>query len=375
MTYLNEFNKISWDDIKLDINATTRQQVLIALNKKKPDFNDFLALLSPVASDFLAIMVNKSLEITRKRFGSVMQMFIPLYLSNKCSNICTYCGYSLNNKVPRKSLNIEEIKQEVDAIKKMGFDHILLVTGEAGNIGTDYFAKALEVIKPHFSHISLESQPLAEAEYARLKQLGLDAVFVYQESYNQHCYKSYHLYGKKTNFNYRLETPDRIGKSGVDKIGLGFLIGLSDQWRTEAAIMANHLDYLEKSYWKCRYSISLPRLRPTKANQTSNSYITNKQLLQLICAYRIYNNTVEISLSTRESPELRDFLLPLGVTSISACSKTSPGGYAQNKNDKANLEQFTISDDRSINDIMQSIKKAGLDPVKKDWDYFYTASN
>ena len=373
MTYHNEFNKISWNEVNLAINSSSTQQVVTALSKNKLDFNDFLALISPAASSFLEQMVDRSLKLTRQRFGNVMQLFIPLYLSNKCSNICTYCGYSLNNKVPRKSLNIEEVKQEVKAIKKMGFDHILLVTGEAGNIATDYFAEVLEVIKPYFSHISLESQPLAETEYRRLKKLGLDAVFVYQETYNRDCYKSYHLYGKKTNFDYRLETPDRIGKAGIDKIGLGFLMGLSSQWRAEAAVMINHLDYLEKHYWKARYSISLPRLRPAKDSKINNSYISNKQLLQLICAFRIYNNNVEISLSTRESPKLRDFLIPLGVTSMSACSKTTPGGYVQTNN--TDLEQFSISDDRSVDDISQAIKQAGIEPIKKDWDCFASATN
>jgi 2-iminoacetate synthase len=241
---------------------------------------------------------------------------------------------------------------------------VLLVTGEANQtVGVDFIAHAVELLKPYFSNISVEVQPLDREEYETLINAGVYAVLVYQETYHRANYKIYHPKGKKSNFAYRLETPDRLGLAGVHKIGLGVLLGLED-WRVDSFFTALHIDYLQKKYWKTKYSVSFPRLRPAVGMQNPNHPVSNKQLVQLICAYRLFNEDLELSSSTREKASFRDRLFRLGITSTSAGSRTNPGGYASN----GALEQFEIDDTRSPAEVAAAIKKMGLEPVWKDWE-------
>lgn len=362
------FDQYNWEDVKRKILDKQSNDVVNALNKSGTlDIEDFLALISPSAMPFLEQMAQKSRQITRKRFGNTIQMYIPLYLSNECQNICTYCGFSFTNKIPRITLSDEEILKEARIIKQMGFDHILLVTGEANQtVGVEYLKNAIELLKPFFSNISIEVQPLEQQEYETLRSEGLHAVLVYQETYNEENYKLHHPKGKKSNFEYRLDTPDRLAASGIHKIGLGVLIGLED-WRVDSFFTALHLTYLEKKYWRSKYSISFPRLRPFSGGLEPKVVMNDKELLQLICAYRIFNEHVELSLSTRESMLFRDNVIPLGITTISAGSKTEPGGYA---NESEHLKQFEISDERSASDMAALIQSKGLVPVWKDWDNY-----
>ncbi|WP_330926903.1 2-iminoacetate synthase ThiH [Candidatus Sororendozoicomonas aggregata] len=369
MAFLTTFNQLDWHDIKLRIAGKTAKDVRQALVSQRLTHEHFLALISPAAEPYLEAMAQKSMQLTRQRFGNTIQLFVPLYLSNKCTNICTYCGFSIGNKIRRKTLTMAELDQEVAALKALGFDHILLVTGEAkGTVGSPYFREVIKRLRPHFSHISIEVQPLEQNEYELLMAEGLDAVLVYQETYHRQAYASYHLKGAKTDFDYRLNTADRLGKAGIDKIGIGALIGLED-WRTDAAFVAAHLDYLEKNYWRTRYSLSFPRLRPCEGEFQPVSVISDRQLVQLICAYRLFNPEVDLSLSTRESAAFRDNVLPLGITTISAYSSTQPGGYA-NRESTA-LEQFSIDDGRHPSDIAKVVQKMGLEPVWKDWSPCY----
>jgi 2-iminoacetate synthase len=288
-----------------------------------------------------------------------------MYLSNECQNICTYCGFSLDNKIRRRTLTDAEILREAQAIKAMGYDHILLVTGEANRtVGLDYFKKAIELIRPHFSQISLEVQPLDQADYEALIPYGLNTVLVYQETYHREEYKTHHPKGKKSNFGYRLETPDRLGRAGIHKIGLGALIGLED-WRTDSFFTALHLNYLERTYWQTKYTLSFPRLRPFSGGLEPKVAMSDRELVQLICAYRILDEEVELSISTRESEYFRKHIIKLGITSISAGSKTNPGGYEV---EPQSLEQFEISDDRSPAEVAAMIREQGYEPVWKDWD-------
>ena len=368
MSFVEQIKQLHWDDLKLSIASKTTTDVEQALATERLTHNQFLALISPAAEPYLEAMAHKSMQLTRKRFGNTVQMYIPLYLSNKCTNICSYCGFSLDNKIRRKTLSMEELDQEVIAIKKMGFDHILLVTGEAqGTVGVEYFKQVIARIRSHFSHISIEVQPLEQDEYQELMKLGLDAVLVYQETYHRKAYEGYHLRGSKMDYYYRLDTADRLGRAGIDKIGVGALIGLED-WRTDAAYVAAHLDYLEKTYWRTRYSVSFPRLRPCEGEFQPKSIISDRQLVQLMCAYRLFKPEAELSLSTRESAAFRDNVLPLGITTMSAYSSTHPGGYADdNIHDKADLEQFEIDDDRRPEEVARAIKAKGLEAVWKDW--------
>lgn len=360
-----------WSTVKEKIYACTHLDVQIALIKKHRTINDFLALLSPAASPFLEQMAQMSQNLTQQRFGKTILLYAPLYLSNECQNICTYCGFSLDNKIKRKTLSNIEIITEALVLKDMGVNHVLLVSGEANKtVGIDYFKNAVQLLRPHFANISIEVQPLSTEEYSILHQIGVHSVLVYQETYHQEVYKEYHRKGKKSNFEFRLDTPDRIGKAGLHKIGLGVLLGLED-WRVDSFFNALHIDYLQKTYWQTKYSVSFPRLRPAEGTVEPNFIMEDKELLQLICAYRLWNEDLEISISTRENEKFRNHIIPLGTTTMSAGSKTNPGGYSV---DKESLEQFETSDERSMETIKEIIRNTGYDPVMKDWENVFSTS-
>jgi 2-iminoacetate synthase len=362
------FDTYQWNTIEQEIYSFTALDVENVLAKDKITLTDFKVLISPAALPFVEQMAQRSAALTKKRFGKTMQMYIPMYLSNECQNICTYCGFSLTNKIRRKTLSEKEILTEVAYIKSLGYDHILLVTGEANStVGVSYLKNAIRLIKDHFSNISIEVQPLGQEEYEILIEEGLYAVLVYQETYHKETYKTHHPKGKKSNFDYRMDTPDRLGKAGVHKIGIGALFGLED-WRVDSFYTAMHLKYLQKTYWKTKYSISFPRLRPHEGDVQPKLEMTDADLVQLICAYRLLDEDVELSMSTRESEKFRNNIIHLGITSISAASKTNPGGYVV---DPQSLEQFEISDERSTEEIKNMIQSQGYEVVWKDWDKIF----
>lgn len=365
MSFKEVFNSYNWEAVKTKIYSAKSKDVELVLQKDIIDLEDFAVLLSPAAASFLPEMIKKSQWLTQQRFGKNINIYAPLYLSNECKNICTYCGFSFDNKIKRKTLNDKEILQEAKYLKNKGFEHILLVTGEDNqNVHSQYIAHAVKLLSPLFANISIEVQPLELEEYQMLHLHNVYAVLVYQETYHQEVYKTYHPKGKKSNFYYRLETPDRIGKAGIHKIGLGVLLGLED-WRVDSFFCALHLDYLQKKYWKTKYSISFPRLRPAVGAIKENVHLTDEELKQLVCAYRLFNPDVELSLSTRERAELRDELIEIGFTTISAESKTNPGGYVV---EPQSLEQFEIDDNRSLEEIKQMLQSKGYEPLMKDWE-------
>ena len=359
------FDLHDWDALEKEIYDFSENDVQTVLSKSKITLDDFKVLISPAAKPFIEEMAQRSNHLTKKRFGNTMQMYIPMYLSNECQNICTYCGFSMTNKIKRKTLTDNEILKEVAHIKGLGYDHILLVTGEANrSVGVYYLKNAIKLIRKNFSNISIEVQPLDQAEYEELIAEGLYAVLVYQETYHKATYKTHHPKGKKSNFDYRLDTPDRLGKAGIHKIGIGALFGLED-WRVDSFYTALHLKYLQKNYWKTKYSISFPRLRPHQGKVQPKVEMTDSDLVQLICAYRLLDEDVELSMSTREDVNFRNNIIHLGITSISAESKTNPGGYAV---DPQSLEQFEISDERNTAEIEEMIKSQGYEVVWKDWE-------
>jgi len=362
-------DQYSWEEVQTKIYGTSDQDVRRALNKGHLTLSDFIALISPAATPYLEQMAVKTQQVTQRRFGKTIQLYAPLYLSNECQNICTYCGFSMDNKIRRKTLNNTELLLEAMALKSMGVNHVLLVSGEANKtVEVNYFLQAIALLKPHFSQISIEVQPLDQVEYQLLQAAGVYAVLVYQETYHREVYKKYHPKGKKSNFDYRLDTPDRIGQAGIHKIGLGVLLGLED-WRVDSFFTAAHISYLQKNYWQTRYSISFPRLRPAVGSVAPNFHLSDKHLLQLICAYRLWNENLEISISTRENESFRDHIIPIGVTTMSAASKTNPGGYVV---DPQALEQFEVSDERDMETIKNQIRKMGYSPVMKDWESTYS---
>lgn len=370
ITFKDVFEQYDWEAVHKKIQSVTCGDVEYALAKSGRTVDDFLVLISPAAAPYLEQMAQMSRALTQKRFGRTIQMYAPMYLSNECQNICTYCGFSLDNKLKRKTLNDSEILQETEALKQAGFNHVLLVTGEANyTVNINYFLNAIGLIRKSFANISVEVQPLSTEEYELLHRAGVHTVLVYQETYHREVYKQYHPKGKKSNFDFRLETPDRVGTAGIHKIGLGVLLGLED-WRTDSFFTALHLDYLQKKYWQSRYSVSFPRLRPAEGIIEPNFIMDDKDMVQLICAYRLWNEDLEISVSTRENEKFRDNIISIGATSMSAGSKTNPGGYVV---DTQSLEQFETSDERSAAEVAGVITAAGYEPVWKDWDKIYTS--
>ena len=369
MSYYDTILRYDWETTRRAIYAKNDADVERALAAERPTMDDFAALVSPAADKYLGEMASKSYATTRRRFGNVMQLYVPLYLANICQNHCVYCGFNCTNKIHRAILTPEEIHAEAQAIKRDPFQHILLVTGEAPRSSSvQYLADSMKIMQRYFEQISIEVQPLDTDEYRLLKDYGLHAVYVYQETYNRDRYPVYHLRGKKTNYRYRLETPDRLCEAGVHKVGLGNLIGLED-WRTEAYFTALHLRYLENRYWRTKYSVAFPRLRPYVGEDGFNPEhpASERNLFQLICAYRLHSEDVELSISTRESADFRDRVMPFGVTVISAGSKTTPGGYAHPNRE---LEQWSINDNRTPREVEAAVRAKGLDPVWKDWSFF-----
>lgn len=348
------------------------KDVVHAIEKEHADIKDLAALLSPEAEQLLPRMAARSRDITARRFGQITQLYAPLYLSNICINRCTYCGFAADNKIPRKVLTIEEAEKEAVILFERGFQHILLVTGEAPKAaGVGYLEEVAVRLRNRFAALSIEVQPLETAEYARLFKAGITAVAVYQETYDRIVYDQVHLAGKKQDYTYRLATPARAAAGGMREIGIGSLLGLSD-WRAEGLALGLHLFWLRKHFWKTSFTVSFPRLRPAAGSFKPLVQVSEKNLSQLIFALRIFDPDVGLVLSTREEASFRDGMLGLGPTRYSAGSCTAPGGYSNKDSDG---EQFQIGDERSIFEVAASIAARGLDPVCKDWDKVFQTEN
>lgn len=338
-------------------------------NGTRIDPEDFAVLISPAAAPRIEEMAALSRYFTQQRFGKIISMYIPMYVSNACTNKCIYCGFNHDNAFYRTTLTPDQVKSECEAIKRLGpFENLLIVSGEYPSLcGIDYLEKVLDVCRPYFHNLTIEVQPMRAADYARLTKAGLNGVVCFQETYHRAAYKTYHPRGMKSHFDWRLNGFDRMGEAGVHKIGMGALLGLED-WRGDAVMLARHLRYLQQNYWRTRYSVNFPRMRPSESGFQPKSLITDAQLAQLTFAFRIFDHDVDISFSTREAPYYRDNICTLGVTSMSAGSKTEPGGYATSPDA---LEQFEVSDNRSPLEVAEAIRNAGYDPVWKDWDAIF----
>lgn len=366
--FSEELLNISWEETSERIAQMTENDVRRALSKERCDVNDFMAMVSPAAEPFLEQMARLSRKYTEERFGRTMSMFIPLYITNSCSNSCVYCGFHRSNPMTRIILTPEQIENEYKAIKKLApFENILLVTGEnPAKAGVPYLAKAIEIAKKYFSNIKIEVMPLKTEEYYELTKHGLNGVICFQETYHRENYKLYHPAGMKSNFEWRVNGFDRMGLAGVHSIGMGALLGLEKEWRTDVVMMARHLRYLQKHYWKTKYSVNFPRMRPAQNEGfRPNCFVSDRELAQVTFAMRIFDHDVDISYSTREPQFIRDNMCSLGVTTMSAESKVNPGGYYTYPQA---LEQFTVSDDRTAVEINRRLKELGREPVWKDWD-------
>ena len=360
--------KIDWDATTEAIYAKSDADVRRALAKNHLDVEDFMALISPAAEPYLETMAQLSYRYTRERFGNTMQIFIPLYITNSCTNSCVYCGFHVSNPMKRTILTEEEMVNEYKAIKKLGpFENLLIVTGENPvKAGVPYIARSLDLARPYFSNLKIEVMPLSVEEYEELTHHGMNGEICFQETYHKANYNIYHPRGMKANFEWRVNGFDRMGQAGVHSIGMGVLVGLEKEWRTDITMMAHHLRYLQKHYWKTKYSFNFPRMRPSEnGGFQPNVVMSDRELAQVTFATRIFDHDVDISYSTRESASFRNHMARLGVTTMSAESKTDPGGYYSYPQA---LEQFHVSDERKTGEVAAALRALGIEPVWKDWD-------
>jgi len=325
-----------------------------------------LALISPAAEAFLEETAQLAHRLTVQRFGRTIQLYAPLYLSNFCEGTCLYCGYKATNQFERTRLTIDQALADADILTSEGFRHILLVSGnDPEYITIDYLAALAEKLKTKFSSISVEIYQMSQSDYRTLFKAGIDGVTLYQETYDRKTYTHFHPAGPKSDYDYRLDTPDRFASAGMRRIGLGVLLGLAD-WRLDTLALAEHADYLMKQYWRSQVSFSFPRLRPALNVGGEFEYLlSDKNLVQMMLALRLCFADAGIVLSTRERADLRDKLVKLCVTRMSAGSKTNPGGYS-GKLDSA--RQFEIDDTRTPAEVATMIKSTGFEAVWKDWD-------
>lgn len=336
------------------------------ISKKNISEQDLLHLLQPLPIDQLELMAQKSHAMTKQNFGQVINLYAPLYLSNYCINYCKYCGFHVHNKINRKQLNEDEIHAELKSLYQKGFRHIVLLTGESPSKATiNYLQKAANIALEYMSQVSIEVYPLALEEYQSLNKLGVTGLTLYQEIYDQKCYSKYHVSGPKKNYIYRITAADRAAQSNFKQINIGVLLGLNDPIK-EVFLTAMHLKYLEQTYPWLELTISFPRITMANSDFTPPFQVSDRQLVQFITAIRLFSPRTGINLSTRESRLLRDNLIPLGITRMSAESKTTVGGYASPEH--SGNEQFQIHDDRPLIDIIKEIKKKGYQPILKDWE-------
>ncbi len=366
------------DRIKVKLRDVTTKQVKALLDSINsggiPQTDDIAILTSPAAGELLEPMAQLAKDITLRRFGRTIQMYAPLYISNHCSNSCVYCGFNVHNKISRRTSGREEILSEARLLKNKHISQLLLVSGECpAEVGIDLLEKTAGDLKGLFPSLSIEIYPLDTPEYRRLYDAGIDGLAIYQETYDQEIYSMVHPAGPKRDYQYRLGAPERGAAAGFRQIGIGSLLGLNN-WRVESYYLMQHAAYLMKHHWKSQISISFPRLRPAAGGYSPDYPVSDRELVQMICAFRLLLPDAGLVLSTREPAELRDHLIGLGITRMSAGSKTAPGGYldkTDNKPDEygpAAEGQFNVSDDRPVKEVAQSIRAKGYDTVWKDWD-------
>jgi 2-iminoacetate synthase len=392
VSFAKEFNVSVGEALAARSRVVGLGQARDAIRKSELSISDFAVLLSPAASELLELLGQRSRQLTQQRFGKVIRLFAPLYLSNECVNNCRYCGFSRDNPILRVTLTPEEVREEARALDSQGFRNILLVAGEHPKfVSNNYLAECVRAVQEVVPSISLEVGPMETSEYRPLVQSGAEGLVVYQETYDRAVYQEMHTAGPKRDFEWRLATPERAYTAGFRRLGIGALYGLAD-WRYEAICLAAHAQYLLRNCWKAWLTISLPRLRPCAGEFQPLTHMTDREMAQLVCAFRLMFPDVGLVLSTRESPRLRDGLLPLGITLMSAGSHTEPGGYTGAGRHKLHhtkggrivelgasewaaageqahaTGQFDIADERSASEVADTIRRLGYEPVWKDWD-------
>ncbi|MFZ5986273.1 MAG: 2-iminoacetate synthase ThiH [Bacillota bacterium] len=364
MSFYEKYLKYKDFDFEGFFDRLTDHQVITAINKERPGELDFLALLSDKAGKYLEQMAQMSRQLTIQHFGKVIFLYTPLYLANFCVNQCVYCGFNMTNRITRKKLSMDEVEKEAKTISATGLRHILILTGESRlETPVGYIRDCVKVLKNYFRSITIEVYPLEEKEYAELIDAGVDGLTIYQEVYNEDTYRELHLKGPKQNYRYRLDAPERACRASMRSVNIGALLGLDD-WRSEAFLTGLHADYLQNKYLDTEISVSLPRMRPHSGQFKPKFNVEDRSLVQIMLALRLFMPRAGITVSTRERAELRDNLIGLGVTKMSAGSSTEVGGHTLKDKSEG---QFDISDPRSVEEMKQIIYKKGYQPVFKDW--------
>ncbi|MBK1811475.1 2-iminoacetate synthase ThiH [Clostridium sp. YIM B02505] len=349
------------------LNNVTEDRIAHILKKDRISKEDFLSLLSPVAEKFLEPMAQKAHNLTMSNFGKSVVLYTPLYISNYCVNRCAYCSYNLDNSINRQKLTMDEIEKECKIIYESGLRHVILLTGESRfHSPVSYIKDAVKIMKKYFNSIAIEIYPLEEAEYRELVEAGVDALTIYQETYDMEVYDKIHLGGPKKDYRFRLETPERACKAGIRGIGVGALYGLTD-WRKEAYLSGLHAKYIEDNFPHMEMNISIPRIRPHAGSFTDLQEISDRNLVQIMLASKLFLPRAGINMTTRESAEFRDNLIPLGVTKMSAGVSTEIGGHTKEKESKGD-GQFEISDTRTVEEIKNMLSSKGYCAVLKDWE-------
>jgi 2-iminoacetate synthase len=368
VAFLEELALWPADRIRELVRAATPEDVTRALNRERLTGEDLAALLSPEAGLQLEAMAQAAKRLTRRYFGRVISLYAPIYLSNVCASDCIYCGYAVRSTSPgkRRTLKAAEIRAECASLTAYGFQNVLLLTGDAPLIvPVRYIAEAVTIAREYFPSVSVEVYALDQADYEQLVAQGLEGVTLFMETYHRETYSRVHLHGKKQDYEYRLGASERAGRAGARRLGLGALLGLYD-WRLDGFWTALHARYLQKECWQSAITVSFPRLKGSSPRFTVPHLLVDREFVQLILATRLFLPEAGINLSTREPAGLRDGLIPLGVTIMSAGSSTRPGGYSQGSSDI--LEQFATVDNRSPAEVAAAIRRAGYDPVWKDFD-------
>lgn len=362
---------ISFKDSYRDFNfqgfldSVDRRKVESILCKDSLAELDFIALLSDAASQYIEPMAQKAFELTRRHFGNVVFLFTPMYLSNFCDNCCKYCSFARHNPISRKQLSMEEVRREAEKISDTGIRHILLLTGESRRNATiDYLKESIGIIKKYFPSIGIEVYPLTQSEYGLLISLGIDSLTIYQEVYDQNIYHRLHEGGPKEDYEFRLEAPDRACRQNIHAVTIGALFGLND-FRIESFFTALHLKYLQDTFPAIEFAVSLPRIRPFVNGYRIEHPVNDREFVRLLLAFRLFAPTVGITISTREKPQLRDAIVPLGVTKMSGGVSTAVGGHSE----ESSTTQFEIADTRTVDEIKTSLLRLGYQPVMHDWNY------
>lgn len=369
MTFLDHFCRIDQGAIARRIAAVTPEQVRAVLSRSQWDRADFEVLISPAAQPFLEEMAHLARQQTLLRFGKTIRLYAPIYLSNECVNQCAYCGFNARNQIARRTLSVGEALTECQFLHDQGFRHLLLVSGEAPHrLSIDDIAAIAQAIRPLFEALSIEIYPLDATGYARLSDAGVTGIALYQETFDTDVYKTVHK-GPKADFEFRINAIERAAQAGFRELGIGALLGLAD-YRVDLVMLVEQANYLMKHYWRSQIAISFPRLREAVGLVNVEHPVSDLELAQAVFALRLVLPDADLVLSTRESPAFRDGMVGLGITRMSAGSKTRPGGY---RVDEDSLEQFAVSDPRTVDEVSRTIEARGYEPVWKDFDRNFIA--